>query len=134
MRTKTTIKMVRNLTPEEYKKCKSLNFRYNGCMMYDLPMARRKYPEKARVVMITEAESGKLIAWCLAFPNSTDDGFLTQYYTRVAFRRQGYGGRLVKHVSKFAGKPIVMPHDRRSRSFFQKHESSIRVNNSYTLY
>jgi GNAT superfamily N-acetyltransferase len=134
MRTKTVSKLVRNLTSEEYDKCKSLNFRYNGCMRYDLPMARKNYPDKARVVMIKEADSGKLIAWCLAFPDSDSDNFLTQYYTRVAYRRQGYGARLVRQVSKHVGKPIVMPHDRRSRSFFRKHESQILVNNSYSLY
>lgn len=134
MRTKTVSKLVRNLTPKEYGQCKSLNFRYNGCMMYDLPMAKKKYPEKARVVMIKEAESGKLIAWCLAFPDGSSENFVTQYYTRVSFRRQGYGARLVRQVSKHVGKPIVMPHDRRSRSFFQKLESQIVVNNSYSLY
>ncbi|UMO76339.1 acetyltransferase [Streptomyces phage Tomas] len=133
MRTKTVTKLVRNLTPDEYQKCKNLNFRYEGCMMYDLPRVRRQQPKDAKVVMIKEAESGKLIAWCLAYRNASGQ-YETQYYTRVAYRQKGYGSRLMRHVKKFADKPVVMPHDYRSRKFFQKYENSVVVNSQYNLY
>lgn len=131
MRTKTQIKLVRNLTDKEYRQCKSLNFRYNGCMMYDLPMARQKYPT-ARVVMIKNAETDTLLAWCLAYPNH-EGKHVTQYYVRVKFRRQGFGDRLMRNVRKFEPSPVVMPHDGPSRGFFRKHQSNVTVNNSYSL-
>ena len=132
MRTKTQIKLVRNLTPDEYRKCKSLNFRYNGCMMYDLPMAKKKYPT-SRVVMIKDAETDMLIAWCLAIPSYSTGQYVTQYYVRVKFRRRGFGDRLIKNVRKFEPSPVVMPHDRPSRGFFRKHQQNVIVNNSYSL-
>jgi GNAT superfamily N-acetyltransferase len=132
MRTKTVSKLVRNLTPDEYKKCKNLNFREGGHMMYDLPWAKKKHPDRARVVMIKD-ESNRLLAWCLAYPGADkyEGEFITQYYTRVKFRRQGYGDRLIKHIKKHTKYPVVLPHDRASRNFFNKHKSEVTINKVY---
>ena len=134
MRTKTVTKLVRNLTQKEYSQCKSLNFRYDGCMMYDLPWSKKAFPRQARVVMIKDAETDMLIAWCLAYPNNAGDNFITQYYTRVKVRNMGYGSRLIYHVRKFAPSPVVMPHDPNSRAFCRKHEDKITVRASHSLY
>lgn len=130
MRTKTVVKFVSNMTEKEYRQCKSLNFRKNGRMMYDLPMAKKHYPS-SRVVMIKDLDNDKLIAWCLAYRDRGE--FLTQYYVRVSHRRQGYGNRLMRHVNKFEKCPVVMPHDKTSSAFFKKHLASIKIHEEYKM-
>jgi hypothetical protein len=63
MRTRTSTKFVRNLTPDEYARCARLNLRFDGYMQEDLQRERRDKDSSARVVMIKDTESDMLIAW-----------------------------------------------------------------------
>ena len=132
MRTRTSTKFVRNLTPDEYARCARLNLRFDGYMQEDLQRERRDKDSSARVVMIKDTESDMLIAWSLAYPHN--EGIVTHYYTRKTYRRQGFGGRLIKAVQKFAPKPIVVPGDDVSRLFFKKHIEQVSVRTIYAIY
>lgn len=132
MRTRTITKLVKNLTPDEYARCARLNLRFDGYMQEDLQRERHDKESSARVVMIKDTESDMLIAWSLAYPHN--EGMVTHYYTRKTYRRQGYGGRLIKAVQKFAPKPIVVPGDEQSRLFFKAHKDQVTVRTIYAIY
>ncbi|QRI46140.1 acetyltransferase [Streptomyces phage Cursive] len=133
MRTKTAIKLVRNLTPEEYRKCRSLNLRWGGYMQEELMFARRGERGDAKAVLITESGTDRLIAWSLLLPK--DGQMIAHYYTRRSCRRQGFGDRLMKSVQKVAPKPIVVPgEDIMSQRFFGKHKENLTITNVYSLY
>ncbi|ASR77410.1 hypothetical protein SEA_PARADIDDLES_179 [Streptomyces phage Paradiddles] len=133
MRTKTVIKLVRNLTPAEYRKCYSLNLRWGGYMQEELMFARRGERGDAKAVLIMESETDRLIAWSLLLPK--DEQMIAHYYTRASCRRQGFGDRLMKSVQKIAPKPIVVPgEDIQSQRFFGKHKENLTITNVYSLY
>lgn len=132
MRTRTITKLVKNLTPDEYARCARLNLRFDGYMQEDLQRERHDKESSARVVMIKDTESDMLIAWSLAYPHN--EGIVTHYYTRKIYRRQGFGGRLIKAVQKFAPKPIVVPGDEQSRLFFKAHKDDVTVRTIYAIY
>lgn len=131
MRTRTITKLVKNLTPEEYRRCARLNLRFDGYMQEDLSRERRDKNSSAKVVMIRDTDSDMLIAWSLVFPY--EGKIASHYYTRKTYRRKGYGSRLIRAVQKIAPKPVVFPGTDENLPFFRKHEKIITVTNSYTL-
>ena len=132
MRTKTVVKLVRNLTPDEYRKCYSLNLRWGGYMQEELMFARRGQRGNAKTVLIKD-EHDRLIAWSLLLPKG--EQMIAHYYTRAACRRQGFGDRLMKTVQRVAPKPIVVPgEDIQSQRFFGKHKNNLTFSNVYALY
>lgn len=133
MRTRTVVKPVRALTPQEYRKCYSLNLRWGGYMQEELMFARRGQRNKASAVMIFD-ENERLIAWSLVYEKS-EGQMVAHYYTRRACRRQGFGDRLMKQVQRIAPKPTVVPgEDIMSQRFFTKHQDNLTFGNVYALY
>ena len=133
MRTNTIVKSVRELTPQEYRKCYSLNLRWGGYMQEELMFARRGQRPKASAVMIFD-ENERLIAWSLVYEKS-EGQMVAHYYTRRACRRQGFGDRLMKQVQRIAPKPTVVPgEDIMSQRFFSKHQDNLTFGNVYALY
>ncbi|ASR75559.1 hypothetical protein SEA_MILDRED21_195 [Streptomyces phage Mildred21] len=133
MRTRTIVKPVRELTPQEYRKCYSLNLRWGGYMQEELMFARRGQRNKASAVMIFD-ENERLIAWSLVYEKS-EGQMVAHYYTRRACRRQGFGDRLMKQVQRIAPKPTVVPgEDIMSQRFFSKHQDNLTFGNVYALY
>lgn len=133
MRTKTVVKLVRSLTPDEYSRCRSLNLRWGGYMQEELGFARKGQRGSAKAVMIVESDTDRLIAWSLLLPK--DEQTIAHYYTRRSCRRQGYGDRLMKKVQTLAPKPIVVPgEDIMSQRFFGKHKENLTITNVYSLY
>lgn len=107
----TKIKYAKNLTPLEYKQCKSLNFRQSGDMLYALPRARNN---GSRVIMIHDGE--QLVAWALLVPYT--NYYEGQFYVRASYRRRGLGKRLIKKALKIHPDIRICPHDYRSAAFF----------------
>lgn len=133
MRTRTIVKPVRELTPQEYRKCYSLNLRWGGYMQEELMFARRGQRNKASAVMIFD-ENERLVAWSLVYEKS-EGQMVAHYYTRRACRRQGFGDRLMKQVQRIAPKPTVVPgEDIMSQRFFSKHQDNLTFGNVYALY
>jgi GNAT superfamily N-acetyltransferase len=110
------VKYAKNLTPDEYSKCKSLNFRSAGDMFYALPAARRN--PLAKVILIDDND--KLVAWSLLIPYVEPDGsyYEGQFYVRRSYRRRGLGKRLVKKAQQTVDNLRICPHDYRSVAFF----------------
>jgi GNAT superfamily N-acetyltransferase len=133
MRAKTVVKPVRELTSQEYKKCYSLNLRYDGYMQEELMFARRGERNNAFAVMIID-EDERLIAWSLVY-EKVEGKMVAHYYTRRACRRQGFGDRLMKQVQRIAPNPTVVPgEDIMSQRFFSKHQDNLTFDNVYSLY
>ncbi len=133
MRTRTIVKPVAELTPQEYRKCYSLNLRWGGYMQEELMFARRGQRNKASAVMIFD-EDERLIAWSLVYEKS-EGQMVAHYYTRRACRRQGFGDKLMKQVQRIAPKPTVVPgEDIMSQRFFSKHQDNLTFGNVYALY
>ncbi|QJD50904.1 acetyltransferase [Streptomyces phage Bmoc] len=133
MRTRTVVKSVAKLTPQEYRKCYSLNLRWGGYMQEELMFARRGQRNKASAVMIFD-ENERLIAWSLVYEKS-EGQMVAHYYTRRTCRRQGFGDKLMKQVQRIAPKPTVVPgEDIMSQRFFSKHQDNLTFGNVYALY
>lgn len=133
MRTRTIVKPVAKLTPQEYRKCYSLNLRWGGYMQEELMFARRGQRNKASAVMIFDEEE-RLIAWSLVYEKS-EGQMVAHYYTRRTCRRQGFGDKLMKQVQRIAPKPTVVPgEDIMSQRFFSKHQDNLTFGNVYALY
>jgi len=121
-RTRTTIKYVKNLTPEEFSQCRLLNFGHNGMMRGDL-IRSRSQRNSDRAVLIKDYE-GKIIAWSLVM--ETGKTTSAYFYVPSANRRKGLGTRLLKQVRKVDPKPMVFPHDQVSGGFFKKFKQDIK--------
>lgn len=113
-------KLVKNLTTEEYRLCRSLNLRENGDMAYQLYRLRRDKNDKARVYMIKE--DGRLIAWSLVFD------YCAHFYTRRTHRRKGLGTRLVNRVYRDHHGLVVYAHDEVAQGFFGAVKDKVRIN------
>lgn len=118
---KVVIKEVRDLTDEEFAKCRRLNFGYKGQMRDDLIDHRYKYFNKnkpAKAIMLVEGD--KLIGWSLVFPIYKTKGYAAHFYIRYSHRRRGYGTLLLQKVAEIDPRPLVFPHDSRSGGLLKK--------------
>lgn len=122
-RTRITTKYVKNLTPEEFERCRVLNFGYNGMMREKLITARYE-PAGERAVLVKN-DSGQVIAWSLVM-NKARGRKAAYFYVPPENRRKGFGTRMLKQVKKMDPKPYVYPHDRVSGNFFKRFKSEIR--------
>lgn len=125
---RTRTKAIRNLTPEEYRACYSLNLRDGGLMRGQLQDSYRRGESGVYASMIFN-EDGRLDAWALTFPDRYYKTYRGEtlnnayFYVRKTMRRHGLGSRLIKQVSKKFGPVRVYPHgkkDHPSRGFFDR--------------
>lgn len=130
MKTKISNKLVKNMTPEEYRACYRLNMGSRGTMQSTLTRAKNHYADKARAIMV-KSESGEIMGWALLMPCLWDTGIDAQFYVRKVYRRRGIGKRLMYHTRKYDDKPWVHPHNRTSGRFFRNFTDVVRGTNSW---
>lgn len=116
MRTRLVGKWVGNMTEEEFNRCSSLNMRGKGAMRKALHSKRGSMEDAAYMI---KAMDGSIIAWAIVFWQYTGDKYPTMYYyTRKAFRRQGYASRLARQIAKdYNSKVYFIPWDDASHGF-----------------
>lgn len=114
----TRTKKVKNLTPEEYKACYSLNLRDGGLMRTELMVSRHLRRDDSYATLRFNRD-GTLAAWALVFPCEYNGSYYDAYfYVRKRLRRHGLGKHLVQHVNKHFGQVRVYPHENVSNKFF----------------
>ena len=114
-------KKVKDLTPDEYKKCSSLTLRESGEMQTNLSWYFREDERDSFVYLIKD--EAKLLAWALVFPKYAKE-VGAFFYVRKTYRRKGLGRALYKTVEKdFKNKFEIYPHDEVSENFFDKMEA-----------
>jgi GNAT superfamily N-acetyltransferase len=107
MKTKLIRTTVDEMDDEDYFKCRSLNYRQDGDMMYALQRFRNA-DEEAYVYLIKCPSSDQLLAWSIVFQarqwnfsrDKWDKWWEVHFYTRKACRRRGYGRRLANAVKR----------------------------------
>lgn len=122
-----TTKSLLKLTPQEYRKCYSLNYRNNGYMQEFLK-EHRNNPD-AHAIMLNEEEL--FLGWALLVPvrqvhhewgvtsyTKKMSKYSLQFYVRKTERRKGYGKILMDEALKIDRRPFVWPHDFASGGFF----------------
>jgi len=120
--TRITCKQVTNLTPQEYAQCRRLNLGDNGhlreCLefFYVYAPSLRALPgdqPPARVLLLRENASRKLLAWCML-----DEEEHAQLYVHSKHRRKGLGTRLMRQLLRVCPRATIFPHDEVSTAFF----------------
>lgn len=117
-------KAVSQLTPEEYKACKSLNLRESGSMKHTLQY-QRSLDSTEHFAVMAWTDENVLAGWALVNPSGR-----TWFYVRKAYRRQGVGSRLLQTAKRMAGEIEVEPwHDNNGESgkFFAKHLDDVYI-------
>lgn len=98
---------VRDLTPEDKRRCGYLSYRSDGDLWYWL----REYPD-ADVIVVKE--DGKILGWAVRTPYGE-----TGYYVRKTHRRQGIGSKMYYLLNNRRQRSaVVKPHNPSSASFF----------------
>lgn len=124
-RTRTVVKMVKNLTKDEYRQCRHKNFGEAGSMQEDLEYCREKDDDNSKVILIKQAD-GNIIAWALVQFDFNATGANVYFWVEPDYRRKGLGARLLRASKKLDDRPFVFPHDSVSGKFFKKHLSDVR--------
>jgi GNAT superfamily N-acetyltransferase len=110
-------KQISSLRKDEIKRCKSLNFGWEGSMSDTFSSALRDQTRDHLVVLCED--EGTMLGWALLILSETG-AIRFQVYVRKAYRRKGIGKRLLE-----AGKAsfpekifLIAPHDEPSCSFY----------------
>ena len=125
---KTTMKIKRVKVTEcselLYRRFYSLNFRRDGMMRGALVMSRqRRYLDD--IIHYIESE-GKIICWSLLFNSGFNRSqYKIYFYVRKGNRKCGLAKKLFKATEKYCSEfniiqTLVYPHDKISKSFFDK--------------
>lgn len=124
----TRTKKVRNLTPEEYKACYSLNMRCQGLMRRKLKAFM--HGDNQAYASLHYNADGVLIGWALTFRDQYGN-LSTYFYVRKNHRRKGIGKLLMTHVNKKFGQVRVYPWGESanpSRQFFNfVHQNKLNI-------
>lgn len=126
MRTRTYVKYARNLTRAEYDECWQKNLGNTGVMRHELVKSWRNRESQSKAVLIKDADTGNIIAWSLTDARHRGNTGV-MFWVEPAYRRRGFGDRLMRHSKKVDPRPYVFPHDERSASFFGKHLQGVRL-------
>jgi len=141
-------KKVSELTPVEYKACKSANYGPdNGYMHEEVTRCRQgKYP--GEVIMLWDGpddSTRSLLAWALLTPvrrhgllSVTEwvmkrSKYSVQFWVKRQHRRKGYGKILMAEVKKYDENPHVMPHDDASSELFSSFKVQVLQDDKHWL-
>lgn len=113
-------RLAKNLSKEDYKKCRSLSYRGDGYMSEALYQCYKHYRSHwGKVYMIKEGD--KILSWALIFKDK-DDEYVVHYYTRKSERRKGLATRISKQIDKDFNQSDLWcdNHDEISTEFYSK--------------
>lgn len=113
--------LVKDLSPELYRRLRKWNYRENGRMQNLYTDARKGKFEGPHYVVLIKNAFGKLIGHSLTFfyTETTCD---SHFYIGQSWRGQGYGKLLMKATISVTGDIVrheVETHDERSEYFFE---------------
>jgi GNAT superfamily N-acetyltransferase len=127
--TRISCKYVRNLSAQEYQQCRHLCYQGGVGVMrrilaseyerQDVHDPRRGWNqwEPARVLMLHEVQTQRLLGWCLL--RSGYKNVISLYlYVRASSHRQGVGRRLMRRALALHPRARVSPCDDGARAFF----------------
>lgn len=122
--TKIITKHIKDLTFREYYALSKLNKGKLGMMKtYLKDFSLESNNTEAYAIYVINDRT--IIAWSLVFYNKSRKKYVSHYYTKVAYRKQGYGSQLINAVYSKFGEVVVYPNSVVGKNFFNNHKSLV---------
>lgn len=129
---KTEIIPLIDISPEDYRKCSTLNAGSRGQMRSDVAFLHRTKCKKTKVCLVKN-EADLLLGWALCFPKYGFRYPEAHFYVRAKYRKRGIGKILMREVLKDNKKVRVCPHNIQSGVFFAEFRTSIIPQTDYWI-